>query len=245
MPRDLRPSEMGRALTEQERRRVYALWHRNEPPARVVVDKFARKLKRYGMDKRQRPVEWANFSDTSRAGDALAPDPKRDLEQAKAYVRRQLDNIDDVVVFYSDLLGDPEDEVGRLTGSELEFVFGEDMRSRLRFWFGGVHSINLELAQIGPCQLRLVPWNRLPPGGSVFNWADPDGKLDAEVGTSVEVLLGDGIGAEGAAPAPELPPDPARAQPPDPAPTQPPGPAPAPSPSPGGGWLGRLFGRKG
>jgi hypothetical protein len=220
-----RPTDMSRQLAQNEKRRVYALWHRNEPPARVVVDKFSRKLKRYGFDRHQRQVEWSNFAESGKAGDAAVPDPQLDGPGAQAYLRQQLDNIDDVVVFYSDRLGDPDDALGRLTGSELEFVFDPGMRGRLRYWFGGVHTIDLELAQIGKCSLRLVPWNRLPPGGEVFNWADPDGKLDSEVGTSLTLLLGEGSETPGPAPAP-APPSP----PPD---------------SGGGGWLGRLFGRRG
>lgn len=227
MPQALRPTEMSRQLEQSEKRRVYALWHRNEPPARVVVEKFSRKLKRYGMDRRQRQVEWSNFSEGGVAGDTAVPDPQQDAGQAQAYLRRQLDNIDDVVVFYSDRLGDPEDALGRLTGIELEFVFDPGMRHRLRYWFGGVHSIDLELAQIGPCSLRLVPWQRLPPGGTVFNWADPDGKLDAEVGVSLQLLLGDGADAPAQAAAPP-----------------PPAAPPAAPPEARGGWLGRLFGRK-
>ncbi len=220
MPVSTKPTELAQALRVE--RRIFALWHREEPPSRTVVEKFSRKLGRYPQDRQQRLLQRLGFETQAVAGSWAMPDPLQDSEGADVYLRQALGNVHDVVVFYSDLLGSDDDPVGRRTGRELEFFCDPLMHQQLRFWFGRVHDIDTAIGQIGRCALNAIPWTFLPGGAAKFTLKDPDGALDSEVAVSIQALLGEAQAAASAAPA------------------APPAAATQPQP-PAGGWLQRLW----
>ena len=205
MPVSTKPTDLAREMAAG--RQIYALWHREEAPARQVVEKFALKLARYPRDRQQRPLVKLGFESQNQAGTLAMPDPQQDSDGADAYLRQALSKVEDVVVFYSDLLGNDGDPVGRRTGRELEFFCDPLMLPALRFWFGRVHDIDTTYGQIGRCALNAIPWTYLPGGTARFSLRDPDGAMDSEVGQSVSALLsgappaGGGAATEGAAQA--------------------------------------------
>ena len=194
-------------------RRIYALWHPKEDPARAVVRKFWRKRGVYSQDARQRRINWDNFDDTVQSGEfTQEPQPAQAAPGAVARLREALGTVDDLVVFYTDLLFSSDDAIGSVTASALPFGLGigAPARREIRFWLGGVAMFDLGLVRIGECKMEEVDWLWLLGPAKTFTWKDPDGALDVEVGQSLIALLRfmDAPARDApAAPAPIAPPE--------------------------------------